>query len=88
MNDITPNKWIPSPEVRGYIYRVLAAAGPLLAAYGLLSPSDFSLWLALAGTILGAGGNILASANTPKVKASDEHENLDDGFDTSEEVRG
>lgn len=82
MNEVTPNRWIPSPEVRGYIYKVLAAAGPLLAAYGILEASDFSLWLALAGTILGAGGNILASANTPKQVEAEEPSTFDGHDDT------
>lgn len=50
-----------SETTRAYIYRILAAAAPLAAAYGLVTNELLPLWLALAAAILGTG---LAAANT------------------------
>lgn len=62
----TPNKWVPRPEIRAWIYRVLAAVGPILVFYGIATAEEVALWLALGGTILSTGALALASANTPK----------------------
>lgn len=57
---------VPAPwltlERRGWLYRVLTAAALLLAGYGYLTDSELSLWLGLAGAVLGTG---TASAFTP-----------------------
>lgn len=63
---VTPNRWIPSPEIRKYIYRVLVGIGPILALYGVVTDAEFILWLGLAETILGSPVGALALANVPK----------------------
>ena len=60
-----PNRYIPSPKVRAYVYRVLVAAGPVVLLYGLLTAEEIAVWLGLGATILSPGG-ALAAANTPK----------------------
>lgn len=50
-----------SETTRAYIYRILVAAAPLAAAYGLVTNETLALWLALAAAVLGTG---LAAANT------------------------
>ena len=60
-----PSRYVPSPKVRAYIYRVLVAAGPVVLLYGLLSAEEIAVWLGLGATILSPGG-ALAAANTPK----------------------
>lgn len=59
----TPNRWIPSPQLRRYLYRVLLAAGAIALFYGYVSGEALPLWLALAAELLGI---TLADANTPK----------------------
>lgn len=54
-----------TPERRNLLYKILAAVAPLMAAYGVISDQEVALWLALAGVLLGAGGNALAAAHTP-----------------------
>lgn len=44
-----------SERNRAYAYRILVAAGPLAATYGLLSKEEVALWLALAAQTLGVG---------------------------------
>jgi hypothetical protein len=61
----TPNKFIPSPKVRAYIYSVAVAAGPLALFYGLATAEEIALWLGLGGTAL-ALPSALALANTPR----------------------
>lgn len=39
---------------RGY-YRVVVAAAPLAAAYGVVAEESLPLWLALAAAVLGVG---------------------------------
>lgn len=61
-----PNRWIPSPAARRWLYGVLTAAGPLVVFYGLMTAQEVVLWLGLGATILGTPVGALASANTPK----------------------
>lgn len=61
----TPNRCIPSPKVRAYVYAVAVAAGPLVLFYGLMSAEEIALWLGFGGTAL-ALPSALALANTPK----------------------
>lgn len=63
----TPNKWIPSPEVRTWFYGVLVALGAVGVGYGIITAEQSGLWLSLASAILGLG-NLLAARNTPKGK--------------------
>jgi len=62
----TPNKWIHDPRVRAYVYRVLAAAGPVALLYGWLTAEEIAVWLGLGATVLGTPAGALASANVPK----------------------
>ena len=62
----TPNKWIHDPRVRAYVYRVLAAAGPVALLYGWLSAEEIAVWLGLGSTLLATPVGALAAANTPK----------------------
>jgi hypothetical protein len=48
-------------QTRAWIYRVLTAAVPLVAAYGVIDQRTAALWVSLAGAILGTG---LAAYNT------------------------
>lgn len=66
MNNETPNRWVPRPEVRAWIYGILAAAGPVAVVYGLVTAEQVALWLGLGGAILGIPAGALAAANTPK----------------------
>lgn len=54
-------------KTRAYIYRVLTAAVPLVAAYGIIDQRTAALWVSLAGAILGTS---LAAYNT-STKAGD-----------------
>ena len=63
----TPNRWIPSPAARRWLYGIAAALGALLVGYGIMTASESGLWLALAGAILG-GVDALAFANTPDTR--------------------
>lgn len=62
----TPNRWIPRPEVRAWLYRILAAVGPLVVFYGWASSEEVALWLGIGGTILGTPAGTVAAANVPK----------------------
>jgi hypothetical protein len=55
---------ITRPEVRRYIYGIVAAAMPLLAFFGIVGPEDAQLWLLLGAAVLGLGGGLLAIPNT------------------------
>lgn len=55
---------ITRPEVRRYIYSIIATAMPLLAFFGIVGPEDAQLWLLLAAALLGLGGGLLAIPNT------------------------
>lgn len=45
---------------RGYIYRILIAAGALVAGYGLISSDQLAMWLGVAVAVL----NVMPTANT------------------------
>lgn len=62
----TPNRWVPRPEFRLWLYRVLAAAGPIAVFYGLATSEEVALWIGLGGVILATPAGALAAANTPK----------------------
>lgn len=91
MNEV-PNKWIPSVDVRRYIYRVFAALLPVAGFYGWLGPEELPLYLQLGSVILGVGGGAaaaIAAVNTPTKEATaDDGETLEDIFKPSDEVNG
>lgn len=62
----TPNRWIPRPEIRKYVYAVLAAVGPIVVFYGLATTEEVALWLGIGATILGTPTGALAAANVPR----------------------
>ena len=62
----TPNRWIPRPEIRKYVYAVLAAIGPIVVFYGLATAEEVALWLGVGATILGTPTGALAAANMPR----------------------
>lgn len=61
----TPNKWVPSPAVRLWLYGIAVALAALLIGYGILTVEQGGLWLALFGAILGTG-NAVAARNVPR----------------------
>lgn len=61
----TPNKWIPSPQLRRWIFAILASIGPVLVFYGLATSEEIALWLGIGGTILGTPAGSLAARNVP-----------------------
>jgi hypothetical protein len=62
----TPNRWVPDPAIRKWIYGWVLAIAPILVALGTISPDHVQLWLNLAAAILGVGTTTLALGNTPK----------------------
>lgn len=62
----TPNRWVPRPEFRLWLYRVLGAVGPLVVFYGWASTEEVALWLGVGATILGTPAAALAAANVPR----------------------
>ncbi len=61
----TPNKWVPSPSARLWLYGIAVAVAALLIGYGILTVEQGGLWLALFGAILGTG-NAVAARNVPR----------------------
>lgn len=66
-----PARIIASPATRRRLYIVAAAAVPLLVFYGVITEDSAPLWIALAASVLGAGANGLAAANTPPTDHKD-----------------
>lgn len=62
----TPNRWIPRPEIRAWIFRIVIAVGPIVVFYGLMTADEIALWIGLGGTILGTPAASLAAANVPR----------------------
>lgn len=62
---VTPNRWIPSPAARLWLYGVLVALAALGVGYGLLTIEQGGLWLALGAAVLGVG-NAVAAGNVPR----------------------
>jgi hypothetical protein len=54
-------KAVLTPEVRGYIYRVLIAVGAIAAAYGFISSDQVAQIVGLLAVVL----NVMPAANTP-----------------------
>lgn len=48
---------------RKWVYGIVIAALPLLAAYGILGPDHAPMWVALAAAVLGVSSSTLAAAN-------------------------
>jgi hypothetical protein len=43
--------WLRKPGTRGYLYRVAAAAGLLLVAYGVVDAERLALWTGLVAVL-------------------------------------
>lgn len=52
-------------RVRAYLYRVLTAASPVIAAYGIVEDSKLALWVGLAGAVLGTGTAAVHTSTKP-----------------------
>lgn len=61
----TPNRFVPSPAARRYIYRLALALAPALVAHGVLTGTELTLWLGVLEAALSLPVG-LALANTPK----------------------
>lgn len=61
----TPNRWVPSPEARLWLYGILVALAALAVAYGIVTVEQGGLWLSLAAAVLGIG-NLIAARNVPR----------------------
>lgn len=61
----TPNRWVPSPEVRLWGYGVLVALAGVAIGYGVITAEQGGLWTALGAAVLGVG-NLVAAKNTPR----------------------
>lgn len=76
-----PNKYIPSPDTRRYIYGVLMAVGAALVALNVLSQD---VWVHLAnivGAVLVTGGFGLARGNTPDSEYGAPYDGIEDDAD-------
>ncbi|MGP6170633.1 hypothetical protein ACTU6V_05430 [Microbacterium sp. A204] len=62
----TPNRWVPSPAVRAWLYGIIAAAVPLLVLLGVFTVDVGGHVLNIAAALLAIGGLSLAARNTPK----------------------
>lgn len=61
-----PNRWVPSPGVRAWVYSIIAAVVPLLVVLGILTPDVGGHVLTIAAAVLATGGAVLAAKNTPR----------------------
>lgn len=68
---IAPNRWIPRPEVRAWIYGIAVAGAALLVGYGVLTIEQGGLWLAVIGAVLGTS-NLLAARNVSTITVHEE----------------
>ena len=48
---------------RKWVYGIVIAALPILAAYGILGPEQAPMWVALAAAVLGVSSSALAAQN-------------------------
>ncbi|GAB3118434.1 phage holin [Glaciibacter psychrotolerans] len=51
---------MPSQKARAYLYRVLIAAGAVVAFYGFMSANEVAMWAGLGAVVL----NVMPTANT------------------------
>jgi hypothetical protein len=58
-------KSVLTPEVRGWIYRILIAVGAVLVGYGVLSADELAVWLGVVVAVL----NIMPAGNTSVKKS-------------------
>lgn len=61
---LTPNRWIPSPDARRWLYGVLVALAGVGVGYGIITAEQGGLWLSLGAAALGVGP-LVAGRNVP-----------------------
>lgn len=61
----TPNRWIPDPTVRRWLYGILVALAAVGVGYGIITTEQGGLWLSLAAAALGVGP-LVAARNVPR----------------------
>lgn len=61
----TPNKWVPSPAARKYIYLAVAAVVAGLVVFGLVTEEQIAQWAQLTMAFVTLGATLLAAVNTP-----------------------
>ncbi len=64
----TPNRLVPSPAVRQWIYNVFIAALAVAAGYGIISAESGGLWVTFAAAVLELPV-VTARANVPKASS-------------------
>lgn len=61
-----PNRWIPSPALRSWLYGVSIAVLALCGALEIVSPQLNGAITGVVAAVLGIANGSLALANTPK----------------------
>lgn len=62
---LTPNRWIPSPDARRWLYGVLVTLAGVGVGYGIITAEQGGLWLSLGAAVLGVGP-LVAGRNVPR----------------------
>lgn len=78
---------ILTPKVRSWLYGVVTAALAILVVYGVISEGEVSVWLALAGALLGVVSSGTATAYRPTRVPADAPD-VEQDLDTPEVRRG
>ena len=63
-----------SPETRAKLYALVVALIPVLIVVGVVASDDATLWLNLAGAVLGISAAGVATANRPTLAGQDADE--------------
>lgn len=61
----TPNKWIPDPAARAWLYGILVALASVGIGYGAITAEQGGLWISLGSALLGVGP-LVAARNVPR----------------------
>ena len=61
----TPNRWIPDPATRSWLYGILVCLAAIGVGYGIITAEQGGLWLSLAAAVLGVGP-LVAGRNVPR----------------------
>lgn len=69
----TPNKWVPRPELRAWLYGIGIALAAMLIGYGVFTAEQGGLWIALLGAILGVNESV-AARNVPRRSSDDDRD--------------
>lgn len=64
---ITPNRWVPRPEFRAWLYNIAIAVIALLGGVGIITRPDLGdQILAVVSAVLAIGPIAVARANVPR----------------------